>query len=249
MSKSESLVPRRGSPSSRASFVALATLSGVEWQIRLRWDVPVWSIFASLFLTIALWVQVVVNRSQEPPRAIRPLTLTSVAVAVICTVLVLLSDTPSDKWFLLAWLVPSTTALAEKIWPHLPNPTLVRIVSCLLAVVIVGQLWFVWRAHTRHERVSSFQNRLAQICTDTAALRSSSGTPTWVAANEWMIAQIETLTPPDERTRKLTGYLIADLQNSETSLKVNDPVTQGQWQQLARKVAGYLDVNHSCGVF
>lgn len=236
----------------RPSFVVLVVLLGVEWQIWQRWDVPVWSFFAALVLTLAWDVQVVVGRSQEPPRPLRPLTLTTLAVAVVCTVLVVLSGAPSDRWFLLAWLLPAATALAEKICPHLPNTTLVRIISCLLAVVVVSQLWFIWNAHTnaqtRQERASSFHDRVAQICANTVS-RSSGGTRTWIAANESMIAQLQTLTPPDGRTRELTGYLINALRNSEASFRVNDPVKQGEWQQIARQIAGYLYISPSCGVF
>jgi hypothetical protein len=172
----------------------------------------------------------------------------SVAVAVVFTVLVQLSDTPSDRWLLLAWLVPATTFVAEKIWPHVPNDTLLRIVSCLLAVVIASQLVFIWRAHTRHERASSFRDRLAQICTATASSTTSGG-PAWIAANESMISQLAALTPPDERTRELTSYLANAIRNSEASFNANDPVKQAQWQQLAREIAGDLDIGPSCGVF
>jgi hypothetical protein len=240
--------PPVGGPIARPSLVGLVVLFGVERQIGIWWDVPMWSALATLVLTIALVVQVVVARSQEPPRPLRPLTLTSLGVAVLCTVLVLLSGAPSDRWFLLAWVVPATTALAEKIWPHLPNTTLVRIISGLLAVVIVGQLGFVWHAHTRHERASGFRDSLAQICTDTVSRRSS-GTPAWIAANESMIAQLQTLTPPDQRTRELTGYLANALTQSEASFRLNDHAKQAEWQQLAREIAGDLDISSSCGVF
>lgn len=229
------------------SHLILVVLFGVEWQIRLRWGVPEWSVLATLFLTIALDVQVVVARCQEPPQPLRPLTLTSVAVAVLCTVLVLLSGAPGDRWFLLAWLVPATTLVAEKVWPHLPNITLLRIVSCLLAIVIAGQLFFIWQAHRRHARASNFRDQLAQICTTTAS--TSTGGPAWIAANESMIAQLAALTPPDGRTRELTGYLINALRNSEASFDANDPVRQGEWQQVAREIAGDLDISSSCGVF
>jgi hypothetical protein len=214
----------------------------------LRWSVPVWSIFACIFLAIALTIQRVVARSQELPRPLRPLTLTSLAVAVMITVLVLCSGAPSDRWFLLAWLVPATTTVAEKIWPRLPNATLAGFISCLLAVVIVGQLVFIWRARNEQQQANSFHDQLSQLCTDTDS-RSSGGRPGWIAGNEWMIAQLQTLTPSDERTRELTGYLIVELQGSEASLKLDDPIKHAEWQQAAREVAGYLGINQSCGVF
>lgn len=241
-------LPTGGSVFPRASLVAINVLFGVEWQIRLRWNVPVWSVFVALFLTIALDVQVVVARFQEPPRPLRPLTLTSLAVAVLCTVLVVLSTVPSDRWFLLAWLVPASLALAERTWPDLPSATLVRIVTCLLALVIVGQVWFIWRAHTRHEQARGFRDQLAQICADTAA-RTGDTTPAWIAANEWMLAQLASLTPPDQRSRELTGYLANALHASEAYLNTNDPGEQRQWQQLARETARDLGIGPSCGVF
>jgi len=64
-----------------------------------------------------------------------------------------------------------------------------------------------------------------------------------------MIAQLQTLTPPDERTRELTGYLVVELQGSEASLDLGDPIKHAEWQRAAREAAGYLGINRPCGVF
>lgn len=239
--------PPEGGTSSRWPFVVLVSLLGVDRMITLTWSVPIWSLFAVVFLVIALVMQRVSASSEGPPRQLRPLTFASLVIAVVATVLVLLSDTPSDRWLLLVWLVPASTTLAGKLWPHLPNTTLALVLSCLIALVIVGQVVFIWHAHTRHERASSFRDQLAQICAGTTARSAVQGQ--WIAANEWMIAQAETLTPPDQRTRELTGYLINALRQSEASLRVNDPVKQGEWQRLARQIAGDLNIGPTCGVF
>jgi hypothetical protein len=228
-------------------YVVLVALLGVDRMITLRWNVPLWSIFALVFLVIALVMQRVSARSEGPPSQLRPLILSSSVLAVVVSVLVLLSDTPSDRWLLLAWLVPASTALAEKFWPHLPSATLAVVLSCLVVLVILGQLLFIWHAHTRRARASSFRSQLAQICTNTVS--RSGGQGQWIVANEWMIAQTKMLTPPDQRTRELTGYLINALRQSQASLRVNNLVKQGQWQQLARQIAGDLDIGPSCGVF
>jgi len=233
--------------SSRWPYVVLVALLGVDRMITLTWNVPLWSLFALVFLVIALVMQRVCAHSDGPPSQLRPLILASSVLAVVVSVLVLFSDTPSDRWLLLVWLVPASTALAEKFWPHLPSATLAVVLSCLVVLVLVGQLVVIWHAHTRHERASSFRGQLAQICTGTAS--RSSGQGQWIAANEWMIAQTTALAPPDQRTRELTAYLINALRQSEASLRVNDPVKQREWQQLAQQIAGDLGIGPSCGVF
>lgn len=238
-----------GNPvASGTTLVVLAGLLSVERIITRMWNVPRWSIFAFVILVIALAIQRLLARSQPGSAALRPLTLTSLAVAVVLTVLVVLSDTPSDRWLLLAWVVPLTTTLADRIAPRLPARALVLIVSGLLAVVVTVQLGFIWQDHRAQARATTFHERLDRICDRTASI-SRGGTLQWIVANESMLAEIETVTPPDERTRKLTSYLVIALRGAETSMKLNDNAKQLEWQQMARQVAGYLGINRSCGVF
>jgi hypothetical protein len=233
---------------SRTSLVVLGVLLGVERLITLKWDVPRWSVFVYVLLVIALVVQRVLAPSQPLSSALRPLTFVAVAIAVVTTVLVALSDARSDKWGLLVWLLPAATASADRLMPRLPPDVLPGIAACLFAVVIVAQFGLIWQAHNTHARADAFHDRIAQICADAASL-SSRPTTEWIVANDSMLRQLQTLTPPDVRTRKLTGYLIAELQGAEASFNYNDPSKQREWQESARDTARYLGINRSCGVF
>lgn len=232
----------------RTTLVVFGVLFGVERLITLRWSVPLWSGFAFVLLLIALAIQRLLARSQPKSSALRPLTLISVAVTVVFTVLVALSDTPTDRWVLLVWLVPVAIATADILGQRLPAETLAYLVACLLAAIITAQLALIWQTHGQQARMNTFDDRLAQICADTASL-SSRPTTDWIVANDSMLRQLQTLTPPDGRTRTLTGYLIAELQGAEASFNYNDPAKQRAWQESARYTVRDLGINGSCGVF
>lgn len=233
----------------RTTLAVVVALLTLERLITYKWNVPRGTDLAFLVLLIALAIIRVLARSQPSTSALRPLTLLSLAVAVVLTVMVVLSGAASDRWFLLGWVVPATTAVAERVGPRLPVATVTQVVACLLALVIVVQLAVIWQAHQAHLRANDFRDRLAQICADTAA-RSGGGVPGWITANEAMVADIETLNPPDQRTRNLSSSLIGALQGADNSVRRNDPAAkQHEWLQLAQQLASDLGIHRSCGVF
>lgn len=245
---SDATASPRSPVTSRATLLVLGALLGVERLIWVKWDVPVWSVFAYLLLVFALLTQRVLAPTQPLSSALRPLTLIAVAVAVAITVLVVLSwDLPGDKWWvLLVWLVPVAMAGVDRLASRLPPQTLPAIIAGLLAVVIFGQLATIRQAHNRRVSAHEFDDRLAQICADTAIL-SSDQAHGWTGATDSMVEHLQALTPPDQRTRALTGYLIADLRNA-LSFEYSDPAKHSEWQESAREDARYLGID-SCGVF